>query len=392
MDNKRVLIIGAGRGQVGLYKAAKRMGLTSIAAGYPGNYPGLELADEICSVDISNPDAVVEAAKGLDIDAVVTSCMDVGVESVGAVNDALGLRGVSRLAARNAFDKVLQKQYFAEYDVPTARFIITRSDERLAEAEDAFGYPLVIKKRHSQSSDGVYVVRTHEEAVEALKLVVDGEEFLIEEYLDGDEFGAQAFVEDGEIRFVMPHGDLLFISHAPIPVGHYTPLGMDDAIYEESVRAAELAIRASKFDNCAVNIDFRLDKGRVCLVELTGRAGANGLPELVSMNMGVDYYESVLRLALGLPVEFNEAAAPGAALVKMVLPSQNGVLKEVSFEPVAANVFDIQAFVKAGDEVRSFTSQKDTIGMVATHGSNLDVCIKLADEQIARTYCIVPND
>ena len=218
MVSERVLVIGAGRGQVGLYKAAKRMGLTSIAAGYPGKYPGLELADEICSVDISNPDAVVEAAKGLDIDAVVTSCMDVGVESVGAVNDALGLKGVSRLAARNAFDKVLQKQYFAEHEVPTARFLITTSSKSLSEAEELFGYPLVIKKRHSQSSDGVYVARTREQAIDALELVADGEEFLIEEYLDGDEFGAQAFVEDGEIRFVMPHGDLLFISHAPISI------------------------------------------------------------------------------------------------------------------------------------------------------------------------------
>ena len=46
---KRLLILGAGRGQIGLYKAAKEMGITTIAGTMTGdNLPCLALADEVC--------------------------------------------------------------------------------------------------------------------------------------------------------------------------------------------------------------------------------------------------------------------------------------------------------------------------------------------------------
>ena len=36
-------------------------------------------------------------------------------------------------------------------------------------------------------------------------------------------------------------------------------------------------------DNCAVNIDMILKDNKVYMIELTGRAGANCLPELVEI-------------------------------------------------------------------------------------------------------------
>ena len=44
---KTIMILGAGRGQVGLYKAAKAMGHKSVAVSIKGDYPGFALADEI---------------------------------------------------------------------------------------------------------------------------------------------------------------------------------------------------------------------------------------------------------------------------------------------------------------------------------------------------------
>ena len=44
---KKILILGAGIYQVPLIKTAKRMGLYTIVASIPGNYPGFELADKV---------------------------------------------------------------------------------------------------------------------------------------------------------------------------------------------------------------------------------------------------------------------------------------------------------------------------------------------------------
>ena len=48
-QRKRLLILGAGRGQIGLYKAAREMGVISIAGTMPNNNPPcIPLADEVC--------------------------------------------------------------------------------------------------------------------------------------------------------------------------------------------------------------------------------------------------------------------------------------------------------------------------------------------------------
>ena len=57
---KTVLVLGAGRGQVALYKAAKEKGARTVAISIPGDYPGFEHADEIEYVDILDKEGVVE--------------------------------------------------------------------------------------------------------------------------------------------------------------------------------------------------------------------------------------------------------------------------------------------------------------------------------------------
>ena len=61
VEGKRLLVLGAGRGQIGLYKAAKEMGITTIAGTMPDNNPpGIPLADEVCFMNIANPDEVAQ--------------------------------------------------------------------------------------------------------------------------------------------------------------------------------------------------------------------------------------------------------------------------------------------------------------------------------------------
>ena len=46
---------------------------------------------------------------------------------------------------------------------------------------------------------------------------------IIEQYVKGVEFGAQAYVKNGQLTFVMPHGDMVHHGLTDIPVGHYAP-------------------------------------------------------------------------------------------------------------------------------------------------------------------------
>ena len=114
---KTVLVLGAGRGQVALYKAAKEIGARTVAISIPGDYPGFEHADEIEYVDILDKEGVLKAAEKHGADAVVTACVDFPVPTLGYVCEKLGLKGISYEAAVVSTNKLLMKKAFEEAGV-----------------------------------------------------------------------------------------------------------------------------------------------------------------------------------------------------------------------------------------------------------------------------------
>ena len=381
---EKVLILGASRGQYGLYRACKRLGIEAIAASIPGNYPGFELADQICHVDITDPAAVVAVARELGVDGVATSCMDTGVDALGAVCDELGLPGLSVASATVCANKMMLKRRLVERGVPTARFVEAGDAEALDAALGDLGAPFVLKSRLSQGSAGVFITDDLAQArAWGLPVIEQEGSCIVEEYLDGYEFGAQACVANGEILFVLPHGDLTYQAQSPIPVGHYVPLDADGSIFEQAVDVSRQAIRALELDNCAVNIDIMCAGGKCYILELTGRAGANTLPEMVSAHFGIDYYEVVLMVALGRPIPAELFANPTSKTVlgKMMYLDHSATVARAGDEKIDNRISDARPFVEAGDEVPAFESLHDCVGQIVAVGDSLDDCAALIDRQ-----------
>src|SRR5690606_2908424 len=123
LNSKRLLVLGAGRGQVGLIKTAKEMGVTTVVGTLPNNKaPGLRYADEVCYMDISNPDDVLSKAKDLKLDGIATCCLDTGVTALGKSCEYLGLTGLKENAAVLCQDKLKMKTALMENGVSTAKF------------------------------------------------------------------------------------------------------------------------------------------------------------------------------------------------------------------------------------------------------------------------------
>ncbi|SDN19917.1 Biotin carboxylase [Actinomyces ruminicola] len=378
---RRVLVIGAGRGQLGLIRAIKRLGATAVVASLTaGPPPGLKEADEAIDVDLLDPDAVAREARLAGVDAVATSCLDTGLEALGAVVDELGLRGLTRAAARLCMDKLAMKRRLVEHGVPTAPFREVSSPEELDAALEAVGLPAMVKAADLQGSAGVFKVTSPAQARAAFDRAQSLSRHgtvIVERFLNGTEFGAQALVHDGEILHVTVHGDDL-AADAPIPIGHHVPLP-DGLLASQAREVTNAAVVALGLDNCAVNIDLMACDGQVYVIELTGRAGANGLPELMSAVHGLDYYELVAREALDLDVPgawVRREPWPGAALAMMLTdPDAHGTVVDVA---VPADLpewaVDLTLFRGPGDRLDGFTSSNDCLGQLVVRGQDLSQC------------------
>lgn len=387
IKGKRLLIQGAGRGNLGLIKTAKKHGVYTVVTGLGGDYPCNDYADILCYADISDPDAVLKVAQEQKVDGAIICCSDTGLRAIGRCNDVLGLKGISEESAVVSSNKLLMKERLMADGVRTARFFKVSNYVDLKEAVENIGYPVIIKATDLQGSRGINIVHDEDMLITSFDEVISQTKkdyCIVEEFIIGTEYGAQAFVYDGEVLFVLPHGDETMMCKTAVPVGHYMPYELTESLKQDTYAQVVGAIKSLGFDNCAVNVDLIEKDGKSYIIELTGRVGANCLPELTSNYLGVNYYEMILLMALGIsPLEiFAARKSPSATLARMIRIDKSGIVTHIHI-PNKENA-EVNMFVKEGDAVREFTNCNDAIGEIIVKAKDLQACNEMISQIITR--------
>lgn len=374
---KKILILGGARSQLNLIRKAKGMGLFTIVVGTPGNYPGYKLADKYYPIDIYDKEGVLNICYRECINGIALACSDFGITTLGYVCDNLHLNGVSEESALLASNKFRMKEAFINNGVRTAKYVIVRNESDAKECSSKLSFPIIVKAVDLQGSRGIFIAHNKYEVVEySSKAIEESRESycIAEEYLSGEECGAQAFIHNGAILFIVIHGDIVYNAGTnKIPIGHYVPkYDKSSSIYNDIISQCTKAIHALGIDNCAVNIDLIISDNLPYVIEIAARAGANYLPELISAYFGIDYYKMILMNALNCDIESyfasNKKISDYTILSRMLYSDSSGTIDKIS----APN--DVELFVGIGDRVNRFESSKDCIGQTLCKGSSLEDC------------------
>lgn len=381
---KNILVLGAGIYQVPLIRKAKELGCHVIACTIPGNYPGTSFADEVYYENTTDKEACLRIAKDKNIDAVCTAGTDVALPTLGYIVDQMGLNGPGEKAALYSSNKLLMKEAFMNNDVRTAKFIKVTSIEDCKIAASTIGYPVILKVVDSSGSRGIKVVRDEcviQNAYEQVIPYTKQSYIIVEEFLEGVEFGAQAFVYNGKVYFTMPHSDEVYQGDTGVPVGHSVPLGEDlipyyDAIHNESVKA----IKSLDINNTAVNIDFILCKGKPYVLEVGARCGATGLAELVSLYYGIDYYSVIIQTALGeLDARCLERLnQKHAATALLITSDKSGIIRSYNENVKDPHLFNFSLDYMIGEHINAFRTGPDRLGQVIVFGNDVNSTRALA--------------
>jgi phosphoribosylamine---glycine ligase len=248
----RVLVVGSGGREHALaWKLARSASVDEVHAA-PGN-PGIAALGQCHPIRAEDGDSLLELARTLDVELVV-----VGPEAplVSGVSDQLRQGGVAVFGPSEAAARIEGSKSFAK-DVMRAAGVPT------AETMSVARTPCVVKADGLAAGKGVFMCRSQSELDAALRAVAKlGDQFVIEELLEGDELSVFAIIDGSNVLPLPESRDYSRVGDADTGpntggMGSYSPVPeLDEARVAELVETIhrpvveELAARGTPFIGC----------------------------------------------------------------------------------------------------------------------------------------------
>jgi len=293
----RVLLsIGGGKEQADGILIAKKMGFIVITVDADPNCIGAKISDRFFNIDIKEIQKIIELASMENIVGVIPNPIGKYLTTVGAVNDALNLKGTSLFAAQIATDKQKFFEFALAKKIPVAKQIRTND---LDSIQCKVEFPVILKPQFGSGSRGVCVVNDVLELKQRIDenkiFYTDG--LLIECYIEGEVYGADVLIRDGVPEVVCIRSKLL----TPIPYRvEYAYFAIRDYTVEQQLRSILITVTNElSLKNSLMHVDFvKGIDGKVYIIELSPRPSGlmittKLLPLAVNRNLIGEFIETV---------------------------------------------------------------------------------------------------
>lgn len=386
---KRVLMLGGSTSQVCAIKRAKEMGLYVIICDYLPDNPGQYVADEFYLVSTTDKEAVLELAKGLNLDAVICYASDPAAPTAAYVCEKLGLptspyESVMVLSNKDTFRQYLKEHNF---NVPET-FCYTDYKSFMAD-KDMFRFPVMVKPVDSSGSKGINKVCSVDELDFAYNDAMKYsrcKRIVVEKFIQkkGYQISGDGFSVNGELVFRC-FGNEFYSSNGIkeyVPLGECWPSVLDKATQDKVHNELQRLITCLGMKTGAYNIEVILDENDdVYILELGARNGGSLIPQITQYATGVDMVEYTIKAALGEDCSGIKMVEPkGYWCNYMVHSKVTGKFKDVVIaDELKDNYVEYQTDFHEGDDVFAFENAGHALGtMVFKFDSQEEMFDKIA--------------
>lgn len=293
--------------QVPVIQKINERGSIAIVADMNIDAPGMQYADIVLNISTDNTAAILEAAKRLNINGILTTS-DYPVNVVAAVSEELGLPSMSRATANVCTNKYLQRNILSKGLVNCPRYKLVSTEEEMEENEV---FPFIIKPVDSSASRGVKRVdcldELHDSFCRAKTYSHDGR-VLVEQYIGGKEYSVETLTQAGETAIIaitekITKGEEFgfFVEDT-----HRVPARLTE---QEVILIETEVFRALSIigiDNCPTHTEIKLWNGKVYVIEIACRLGGDYITsDLVPLATGIDMLENLIRISTGETIDID---------------------------------------------------------------------------------------
>lgn len=371
---KKLMLLGGLRYLLPVIEEAHKLGVHVITADYLPDNIAHKYSDEYCNVSIVDKDAVLDAARRLKIDGIMSFAVDPGVVSAAYVAEKLGLPfQCSYEAATILQDKSKFRKFLSEngFNCPKAKGYSSVGDA--LKDMDYFDWPVIVKPVDSAGSKGVSKVSVPEDLPSAIERALSAsisKNFIVEDFLEKEGFsvGSESFVVDGKLVYNGFY-DQLFdedTANPYTPSAEVWPSVMSSEYQAEIKSELQRLIDLLGITTGLFNVESRVCKnGKAYLMEVSPRAGGNRLAEMLNHAADVNIIEAETRNALGFRLkEIHEPNYKGHFAIMVLHSKEEGIFGGIDIDEAfrEKHLIEEEIRVNKGDKVSVFSGANAAIG------------------------------
>jgi len=381
----------SGTGRIFASKAAEHGYLPVFLVEDPHRYPFLEqesLAFIHCQTRSLQAllDTLGELSNEIAV-AGVFSTSDYFLETAALLARARGLSGANPDALWAGRHKTVQRQNLRAAGFNTPEFICVDSIETAVAAGRAIGLPVVVKPTLESGSFGVRLCATLEEVAAHAGWLLQRtanarglpipREVLVEEYLVGPEYSAEAFA--GRVRGITRK----HLSPEPffVELGHDFPAALPNGAFGQIVNLVEHALRELGLDWGPAHVEFRLHRQGPIIIEINPRLAGGFIPEIVRLASGQDMIDDTICLLVGNPVKWAPQKTAHASIRFLTSPREGFItsIRGMAEARECKSIAEIQMYRCTGEQVRRENDFRDRIGHVIACADSPEAAARCAE-------------
>ena len=370
---KKILLLGGSMYILPVIEAIHNLGHYAITCDYLPNNIAHKYADEYHNVSIIDKEAVLELAKNLQIDGIMSFACDPGVETAAYVAEKLALPTHPYMSVEILQNKAKFRQFLADngFNVPKAKGY-TDCQQAISEA-DSFRWPVIIKPTDSAGSKGVTKVENVADLEKAANYAINfskTKSFIMEEFIEKQRCSdTDSFSIDGKLVYCS-FSDQRFDANAAnpyTPSAYSWPSTMPKEVQAQLRSELQRLFTLLSLKTSVFNIETRWGTdGKAYIMEVSPRGGGNRLSEVLKLASGVDLITNAVRAAIGEEItEITGDPVYNGYWAEVIIHSdKSGVFERIKMPRFFEKkyVVEKQVWVNKGDEIHPFSGANFAIG------------------------------
>ncbi|MEU0548235.1 ATP-grasp domain-containing protein [Micromonospora sp. NPDC005979] len=390
-----ILIVG---GRVETLVKARELGLRVLFMQHRDRMlPGhVEAADALFMVDYTDWNLIRPIVLAAHASYGFTAVVSLGeqvMETVGRINDLLGLGGTSYEVAARFKDKLAMRAHLAESSVATVAAEQVDAPEQVRDFGRRHGFPIVLKPIDNTASRGVQIIEQEEgvlaawQAVTALRTRDDlilGQFFpvgrmLVEQYIAGPEYSVETFSFGGRHSVVAITEKY---TDGVVEAAHALPARLTDADETAVVAYVRSFLSAMGLRDGVAHTEIKLSPGGPVVIESHDRIAGERIPDLVRDAYEIDLEQYAVASPFGLLPELPDRPEPLRAAATRFINAEPGIVTGIAgTEDVLSHpaLIELDMFVKEGDRRVPVTDNFERSGQVLATGVDTAAALETCD-------------